>query len=186
MGVSAENGRILWSAPDWNAKIAMVPSPVDIGGGRIFLSGGYGAGSMMVQLSETGGVFSVGTMFRLKPKLFGSTQHTPIYYQNHLFGVREFPDDQLVCLDLNGNVVWTSGSDRRFRGGPFLLAQGMIFVLSEEGLLTMVEASASGYKELARAKVLEGPFACGPMAMADGRLILRDFHQMICLDVAGQ
>jgi outer membrane protein assembly factor BamB len=138
---------------------------------------------MMVQLSETGGVFSVATMFRLKPKLFGSTQHTPIYYQNHIFGVREFPDDQLVCLDTTGKVVWTSPPDRRFRGGPFLLAQGMLFVLSEDGFLTLVEARTVGYKELARAKALQGPFACGPMALADGRLIVRDFNQMICLDV---
>jgi hypothetical protein len=49
--------------------------------------------------------------------------------------------------------------------------------------LTLAEASTNAFKKLAQFKVLEGPEAWGPMALADGRLILRDLKQMICLDV---
>ena len=118
----------------------------------------------------------------LAAAVFGATQQTPILYQNHIFGVR--PDGQLVCLDLSGKVVWASGAKNKFGSGPYLMAQGMIYVMDDNGTLTLAEASTAGYTQLARAKVLEGPDAWGPMALADGRLIARDVNKMVCLDVA--
>ena len=47
-GVSAETGEILWETDAWKIGIATVPSPVPVGGSRIFFSGGYKAGSMML------------------------------------------------------------------------------------------------------------------------------------------
>ena len=183
-GVSATDGAYLWDTPDWKISIANVPSPVPIGDGRIFLCGGYNAGSLMLQLKESEGKFAVETLFRLKPTVFGATQQTPILYQDHLFGVR--PDGQLVCLDLNGKPVWESGAAHRFGSGPYLMNQDLLFVLNEEGLLALTEASTTGYKQLAQSKVLAGPDAWGPMALADGRLIVRDVGQMVCLDVTGK
>lgn len=180
--VSAEDGSILWEYPDWKISMANIPSPVVIGEDRIFFTGGYGAGSLMLQLKETDGKLSVSPLFRLKPNVFGATQHTPILYKDHLFGVRAGPDEQLVCLDTDGKVVWQSGSAHKFGNGPFLIAQDMIFVMNDEGLLTLAEASLTDYKQLAQVKVLEGPDAWGPMALADGYLILRDMNEMVCLD----
>jgi len=61
-----------------------------------------------------------------------------------------------------------------------------MYVMNDIGVLTLAEATPSGYVQLAEAKVLEGPDSWGPMAIASGRLILRDLNQMICLDVAEQ
>jgi outer membrane protein assembly factor BamB len=49
----------------------------------------------------------------------------------------------------------------------------------------MAEASPAGYRELARARVLSGHDAWAPMAFADGRLIVRDLTEMVCLDLTG-
>jgi outer membrane protein assembly factor BamB len=49
----------------------------------------------------------------------------------------------------------------------------------------MAEASPTGYVQLAEAKVLDGHESWGPMALASGRLIVRDMNRMICLDVSG-
>jgi outer membrane protein assembly factor BamB len=184
-GVSATDGALLWQTPDWKISIANVPSPLPVGGGRIFLCGGYEAGSLMLQLKQAGQQFSVEKLFRLKPSVFGAVQHTPILYQEHLFGMRA-PEGQMVCLDLDGKVTWKSGVEHKFGGGPFLLAQGLIYALSESGVLTLVEASTTGYKQLAQAKVLPGPDAWGPMALAGGRLIVRDMFKMTCLDVSAK
>ena len=54
-GVSADDGSILWDTTDWKISIATVPSPVILPEGRIFLSGGYNSGAMMLQLEEQGG-----------------------------------------------------------------------------------------------------------------------------------
>ena len=45
-------------------------------------------------------------------------------------------------------------------------------------------ASLTGYEPLAEAQVLHGHDAWGPMALVDGKLILRDSLKMICLDVS--
>ena len=181
VAVSATDGAILWEYPDWRISIANIPSPIVAGDGRIFFTGGYDAGSLMLQVTETGGKLTVAPVFRLTAKLFGAAQQTPLLYHDHLFGVRA--DGQLVCLDLNGKVTWQSGSTHKFGYGPFLIAQELLFVMDDSGLLTLAEISADGYKQLAQAKVLQGPDAWGPMALADGRLILRDMNQMICLEV---
>lgn len=180
-GVSAEDGSILWETSEWKISIATVPSPVMVGEGRIFLSGGYNSGSMMLQLKENGGRFSAQTQWLLKPEVFGATQQTPILYKKHLYGVR--PDGQMVCLDLDGKVVWASGSEHRFGLGPYLNAGGLLYALNDSGRLTLMEASPAGYRQLSQVKVLEGPDSWGPMALAGGRLIVRDLTRMVCLDV---
>ena len=53
-----------------------------------------------------------------------------------------------------------------------------------DGLLTLAEASPRSYRRLGQSQVLHGHEAWGPMAMAAGRLIVRDFKTMACLNVA--
>ena len=49
----------------------------------------------------------------------------------------------------------------------------------------MAKAKPEGYQELGRAKVLEGKnnFVISPMALSNGRLVVRDQHDLRCLDV---
>jgi len=184
VGVSAEDGTLLWEMTDWQIRIANVPTPVPVGDGRLFLSGGYNAGAMMVQLSEENGQIRPEVAFQLEPEVFGSPQHTPIFYEGHLYGVR--PDEQLVCLDLEGNVLWTSGSTHKFGLGPYTIINGLLYVMDDHGKLTLTEATPTGYVQLAEADVLEGIDAWGPMALASNRLIVRDLTKMICLDISAQ
>ncbi len=175
-GVSTD-GKVLWQYSRWKVNTANVPTPVPVGNDRIFLCGGYGAGSMLLSVKGS----SPSQVWKIPQNVFGSHQHTPILYQNHLFGVSM--DRQLVCLNLQGKRVWSSGHTARFGIGPYLLADGKLYVLSDDGTLVMAQATTSGYNELARAKVVPGPDAWGAMALADGKLVLRDRTKMVCLDV---
>jgi hypothetical protein len=47
----------------------------------------------------------------------------------------------------------------------------------------LIEAATTAYNELASAQVLAGPEVWAPMALADGKLVLRDLSRMVCLDV---
>ena len=53
VGVDAKDGALLWETTDWKISIATVPSPVPLPDGKIFLTGGYGAGSLMLQLRRS-------------------------------------------------------------------------------------------------------------------------------------
>ncbi len=98
--------------------------------------------SLMLQLRENNGKFEPKTLFRLTAKQFSSEQQTPLLFNGYLYGVRQ-QDKQLVCLDLNGKEIWNSGRDK-FGSGPYMIADGMIFVMNDDGLLATVEADAQG------------------------------------------
>jgi len=181
VGIDADDGTVLWETSQWKIRIANIASPVVVGEGLIFLSGGYNSGSMMLQLHLENEQIVAKPLFELPPELFGSTQQTPIFHNGYIYGVR--PDGQLICLDLTGKVIWTSTSAEKFGIGPYIIINDLIYVMNDSGLLTLAKAAAGGFIKLAQAKVLEGPDSWGPMAVAGGRLVLRDLNRMICLDI---
>lgn len=180
-GIAADDGSLLWETPEWKISLATVASPVAVPPNRVFLSGGYEAGAMMLEITQQADKWQAKPVFRLDADTFGATQQTPILHHDHLYGVR--PNGELVCLDLKGKVVWASGMNHRFGLGPFLVADGRIFVMDDNGELTMAAATPEGFHPLAHAKVLSGHDAWGPMAIAGGRLIVRDLTRMTCLDL---
>ena len=183
VGVGVDDGRILWRKPDWRINIATIPSAVVVPPDRLFLSGGYNAGCAMVRLRASGDRVEVEELWRLAAEVFGSAQHTPVFYEGHLYGVA--PDGQMACLNLSGKRLWASGPSRGFGLGPYFVADGKLVALNDQkGTLHVAEASAQSYQETASAKVLSGHDAWAPMALADGKLILRDLTRMVCLDLS--
>jgi outer membrane protein assembly factor BamB len=184
VGVSADEGRLLWETADWKISIATVPSPCVVDENRVFLSGGYNAGSMMLQLEAIGGGLSARPLFRLQADIFGATQHSPILHQNHIYGIRA--DGRLVCLALDGRVAWESGASETFGLGPMLLAGDWIYAMDDSGLLRLIAARPDRYEKMAEARVLEGRESWGPMALAGTRLLVRDFTRLACLEVGNR
>ena len=192
IGVSAEEedrGTLLWETNEWTHSV-ISPSPVIIDEQRVFLTAGYGGGSMMLGLKDEGGKVVAEPLYKLEKTTFGCEQQTPIYYRDHLFAI--LPKDaaalrgQFVCLNTDGKVIWGSGKKNRLGLGPFLLVNDLFYLLDDDGELTMIKASLDGYEVLAKAQVLHGHDAWGPMSLIDGKLLLRDSKKLICLDVAAR
>ena len=189
-GVSAEKedmGTLLWQSPVWSHSVTS-PSPVRIDNERIFVTAGYGGGSMMLGLKEVNGKIEVQKLIELSRKVFGCEQQTPLFYQDHIFGI--LPQDasalkgQFVCLNTDGEIVWSSGKPNRFGIGPFMIADDKVLLLDDDGTLTMLRASLTGYEQLAQYPVLHGHSAWAPMAMVDGKLLLRDSKNLACIDLS--
>lgn len=180
--VDAETGKLLWDTPEWKISLAAVPSPLPLPENRIFLCGGYDAGAMMLKVANQDGKLLPEILFRMAPERFGSTQQTPVFYQGFIYGVRE-KDKQMVCFDPQGNERWASGSQYRFGLGPYMITNGLLLALDDEGTLTMAEAKPDAFHPLAQAKVLDGHDCWGPMAIVKGRLIVRSMTEMVCLDL---
>jgi outer membrane protein assembly factor BamB len=186
-GVAAisTTGELLWDTTAWPTTFATCPSPLVLPGGRVFLCSGYGReiGSLMLQVQVADDQMSVDQAFMLKPNEFNSEHHTPILFGNHLYGVHKRGGGQLVCLNENGQELWNSGSDH-FGHGPYLIADDLIFVMDDHGVLTVAAATPERYQRLASHEVIsDGHDAWGPMAMVEGRLIVRDMTRMVCLDM---
>lgn len=189
-GVSAEGedrGRILWQTEDWKPAV-IVPSPVIMPDGRILVTAGYGAGSMVFQVRRAGAGFKVETRRQYAPRDgFASEQQTPVFFQGRLFGI--LPKDagsarnQFACADPDGRILWTSGKETRFGMGPVMVAGDRFLILDDGGTLTMARATIEGFQSMAAAKVLEGPDAWAPFALAGTRLLLRDSRRMVCVEL---
>ena len=180
-GVDADNGKVLWKTDAWKSRI-IVPSPVDMGNGRIFFCAGYKIGSMILQLKQGKGEIVPEVWSTLKAKVFGSNLQTPIFYRGNLYGVAI--DDELTCLDTNGEVLWKSGSANTFGLGSFIIADEKIIILNDDGVLSFIEAKPDSFSMIANCRVLEGRECWGPPAIINGRLIIRDLTAMKCLDVS--
>ena len=183
VGVDAENGRVLWKTDQWKLK-TNVPTPVDMGDGKIFFCAGYNKGSMMLQLKREGEEIIPQILFTLKPDVFGADQQTPIFYQGYFYGVGA--DKQLACMDTNGKILWKSGTANKYGLGSYMIADGKIIILNDEGVLSFIEAKPDVFELITQAKVLDGHESWGPPALVGGRLIVRDLTSMVCLDVSMQ
>jgi outer membrane protein assembly factor BamB len=125
-------------------------------------------------------------VFDMKNNEWNSEVHTPIVYKGHMFAVGKKRRGLFTCLSFDGKEVWTSDGKAAFGLGSFLLADGMFFVLEgDTGMLQLIEANTTEYKGLAQAQVLNGSDVWGPMALSDGKLVLRDLTKMVCIDVRG-
>lgn len=193
VGIAADGdnvGEILWENSDWNHSV-VAPAPVCMPDGKIFVTAGYGAGSMMLQLSESNGEFSIDVLDEYKPKEgLASEQQTPVYWNGHLFGI--MPKDggtirtQFICVDPSDTkkVVWASGKEARFGLGPYFIADNKFFILNDDGTLTIARPSTEKYIQLEQIKIFEhGHDAWAPFAIADGYLLLRDSKTMVCIDL---
>lgn len=193
LGVSAEGadeGKILWKSTAWNHAV-VAPAPVCFPDGKVFLTAGYGAGSMMLKVTPSGGEYKVEVLKEFSPKDgMACEQQTPVVWDGMMFGIQ--PKDagplrnQLVCVNPDDvtKVIWTSGKDGRFGLGPYLIADQKMFLLSDDGTLTMIKPDSKKYVQIAQKKLFDGEDAWAPMAFADGRLLLRDSKKMYCVNVS--
>lgn len=171
--VRADNGALLWRNKRVTNMIANIATPI-YAGGFLFVSSDYGTG---------------GALFRLK----GEAKPEEVYFtrdmKNHystsvlvgdtLFG---FSSSVLTALDFQtGRVRWR---DRTVGKGSLIYADGMLYVLGENGTLALVEASPEAYREKARLDLTRGDFpAWSPPVIADGKLYLREQDHLYCWDI---
>lgn len=183
---SADAGALLWELP-WNARVA-APSPVPLDDGKVYVTAGYGYGSLMLQVRADNGKFVAESLFQKGPSEFlACEQQTPIYTGGLLYGI--MPKDggalrgQFVCYQPDGALAWSSGQENRFGLGPFLLADHKFYLLGDDGVLTMIKADAGQYQQLGQARIFDGQDAWGPLALAGTRLLLRDSKRMACIEI---
>jgi outer membrane protein assembly factor BamB len=191
VGVSADEqskGQVLFFTDAWNNSV-IAPSPVAFDDGRIFVTAGYGAGSMLLQLNQSTDGFQIDPLYAHSPKQgLASEQQTPILYRGMLFSI--LPKDagqlrdQFICYNPdNQDIVWASGKDNRFGLGPYIIADNKIFILNDDGVLTVLNASLTAFEPLAQTQIMEGVDAWGPLALAGGRMLLRDSTRLFCIDL---
>ena len=150
-------------------------SAVPFGGDKIFASTCYSVGAGVWQLSQDGKL----TRLWQKEGILDCHFATPILHEGHLYGMHGRQEDamQARCIDPHtGKVLWASG---RMSPGCLLIADGKLVIFLETGEMVLAEASAKGYRELARRQILSAGRSYP--AISGGRLYARDERNLIAL-----
>ena len=183
-GLDPRTGRVLWTYKGWQNPIP-VPQPVDAGGGRLLITGGYGAGTVMIKVEKKAdGSFAVTEVFRNAE--VGAHTQPPILYKDHFYShdtVNERTDG-LLAMGMDGQVKWKTDTRPAFTRGGAILAEGLLLTTDGNTKLYLVEPDPSGFKALASAEILEAGDNWAPLALADGKLLVRGQKQLKCLQVA--
>jgi outer membrane protein assembly factor BamB len=195
-GIEPLTGKILWNFAGWDCHIS-VPSAVDAGNNKILVVGGYEHGALMIQVEKkTDGSFDTKELF--KTVEFGDQTKTPLLYNGYFYAQYGTNNrrDGLVCMNMNGEIMWKTKRDPDFNKGSMILADGLILATDGAKKLFLIEPDPAGFKPLASAELLAAPPAgegmaarfgtqnWAPIALADGKLLIRDQSRMMCVKVA--
>lgn len=185
-GMDPLSGKVLWTYGNWQCGIP-VPNAVDAGEGRVLITGGYSAGAALikVQKKEDG---SCGVAELFKTVNFGAHTQPPILYKDHFYAQYTINErsDGLVCMSMDGQIKWKTGEDPAFNKGGSILADGLLLSVDGNRKLYLIDPDPAGFKPLASAELLEPGENWAPIALVDGKLLIRDQKQLKCLAVAQQ
>ncbi len=185
-GLDPLTGRRLWTYTNWQCMIPIAHA-VDAGDGRMLITGGYNAGAAMIKVQKKpDGTYGVTEVFKTSD--FGAHTQPPVLYKDHFYAhyTTNERSDGLVCLAMDGRVRWKTGENPLFDKGGAILAGGLLLATDGNTKLYLIEPDPSGFKPLASAELLEPGQNWAPLALADGKLLIRDQRRLRCLAVAQQ
>jgi outer membrane protein assembly factor BamB len=192
VGVSAEGdnkGTLLWSNTEWRPT-QVSPSPLLISASDLLLTAGYGKGGARLRVNRSGNNWTATIVEQYTTGQGAeSEQQTPILFNNMIITVlpadaaapHRFRIVMYTPTDLR-TPVWASAE--RFRLGPYIVINDYLFMFNDDGELFVYRIEARSMTLLKRQEVVRhGVDAWGPIAFADGILIVGDNHNIKALRI---
>jgi outer membrane protein assembly factor BamB len=196
VGIEPLTGKILWEYTEWECHIS-VPSAVDAGNNKVLVVGGYELGAVMIEvIKQAEGSYITKELFRTEE--FGDQTKPPLFINGYFYAQygTNRRRDGLVCMSMEGEIMWKTKRNPNFNKGSMILAEGLILATDGAESLYLIEPDPAEFKPLASSELLaakssDDPMASrfgtqnwAPIALADGRLLIRDQSRMICVKVA--
>ena len=182
----AENGKMLWrygaGGDRFGGNTANIPTPI-VKGNQVFATAGYGRGGALLTITNSGGSFQV------KENYFESSLNNRhggvVLVGDKLFGDVD-QNGELWCADFKtGKVKWKSNKKTEGRGSISLTyADGRLYLRYDNGWVSLIDPTATSYKEVSAFKVPNGNSQCwAHPVVADGKLFIREKDILWCYDV---
>lgn len=212
ISVEPKTGKVLWETNEYFNKIP-ITFPVKVSEDRVFLTGGYGNGSVMMRVTKDGGEWKAEKLFAMTQ---GTQVHPPFVIDGHIYMLANENENHngqkrdtggLMCFDLDGNIRWNTGASPFMGRGNLIEVEGKFLIQDGEvGYLRVVDPNPKEYRQLAEAdifgkkKEIEETLAkqtnravkkmpdykfWSPMALSNGRLIMRGQETLKCVDLRG-
>ena len=198
VGIEPLTGKILWQYDKWNCHIS-VPSAVDAGDNKVLVVGGYELGATMIKVEKKAdGMYGTTELFTTEE--FGDQTKPPILHNGYFYAQygTNSRRDGLTCMSMDGKIMWKTKRDPALNKGSMILVDGLILASDGRKSLYLIEPDPSGFKALASTELLGeagtdsegialrvgGPTQnWAPIALSDGKLLIRDHSQLKCVKV---
>ena len=201
VGIEPLTGKILWEYKEWICHIS-VPSAVDAGNNKVLIVGGYELGAVMIEVKKQADG-SYGTTELFKTEEFGDQTKPPLLIDGYFYAQygTNSRRDGLTCMSMDGEIMWKTKRSPDFNKGSMIFTDGLIIATDGAKSLYLIEPDPSGFKPLLSAELLgvggtgsdNDPIASrvggatqnwAPLALADGRLLIRDQTRLMCVRIA--
>ena len=190
LGVHAETGHIMWRYPyPAEIRIGLISTPVAVGP-RLFVSGGEGRGrnfSACLQMEAIDDKITFKELY-LSTELQTNNYNTVAVYEDAVFGFGGRGEGGFIhCTELrDGRLLWKQIGDEWSKNQQLIIADGLLFALTENEELVMAEASREGFLELGRVRLnMELGIPQHP-TIANGRMYIRGNKSVACYQIAGR
>ena len=173
VGLDLKDGKLMWEYGRAANNVANAATPI-VRGNRVFISSDYGTGAGLVEIKDGGSASEV-----YFTKDMRNHHSSSVLIGDYLYG---FSGGILTAMKFDtGEVAWR---DRSVGKGSLVFADGDLYVLSENGVVGLVEATPTGYKEKGRFRIQQDslPTWAHPV-VAGGRMYLRDQDTIYAYDV---
>jgi outer membrane protein assembly factor BamB len=183
-GLDPGSGKVLWTYTNFQ-NIIPVAQAVDAGEGRVLIAGAYGAGSAMIKVEmKADGTYGVSELF--KNPDFGAHTQPPVLHEGHFYSHYTINErsDGLVAMSMDGQVKWKTDQKPPFVRGGSILADGLLLMTDGNTKLYLIEPSPEAFKPLASAVILDPGDNWAPLALADGKLLVRGQKELKVLQVS--
>jgi outer membrane protein assembly factor BamB len=191
IGVGAADGRLLWSYPRADYKVAVIPTAI-VKDGMVYGVAGYGAGACLLKVDRLDGKFDVQDLYDANARKLMDNKHGGVVaFGKSVYGWSDAARGKWVCQDFQtGKEVWSSTALGR---GSLTCADGKLYCYSEkDGTCVLIPATDKGWTEKGRFTIprhadkrdfkVKDAVWTHPV-IANGRLYLRDQHYLFCYDV---
>ena len=172
-------GDQLWECewPGHSNSDASCSQPHLLDASKLFISKGYGIGSAVFSLTNTGGVWSIEPIWRQSNLL--KTKFTNVsIYNGYAYGLS---DGILECVQLSsGTRMWKQG---RYGQGQLLRVGDVLLIQAESGEVVAVQATHEKPTVLARLAALDGQ-TWNTLCVSGTNLLVRNAEEAACYEVS--
>lgn len=173
IGLNMQNGQLLWRYAKVANDVANIATPI-VHNGYVFVSSDYGTGCALLKLAADGKASEVYFNRDMR-----NHYTTSVLVGEHLYG---FSSGILTAMNfMTGQVAWRSRSVGK---GNCIVAEQRLYCMGEGGAVALIEATPEAYKEISRFEIQRGGNpSWTPLAIANGRLYVRDQDRLYCYDI---
>jgi len=179
-GIDPNNGNLLWSHPhvtEWGLNITM---PVWGSDNLLFISSAYSGGSRVLKLTQKDGKTTAEELwFHRRMRVHHGTA---IRIGDYVYGSSgDFGPAFFAAVNVKtGEIAY---QDRTFPKSNFVLAEGKLIILDEDGNLALATATPTELKVISKVSVLKN-LAWTVPTLVGTKLYLRDRRTITALDLS--